>query len=85
MKRLATRLALLTILAGIVSFSGASGAAAKAAHSDFIPCPVPSCLAPCFFPPPPQVLCKVGDQDPFVTSYTCCCCGSSQGVYYRPL
>jgi len=51
----------------------------------WLSCPVPSCAAPCVYPPPPQVLCKAPGGPAFVTSYACCCCRSSAGVKYRPL
>jgi hypothetical protein len=53
------------------------------AKGGFQPCPVPACMAPCVFPPPPQVTCKSG-KSTFVTSFACCCCGGS-GNSFKPL
>lgn len=48
-------------------------------------CPWPPCMAPCAYPPEPQVVCKPRNGPAFVTSFACCCCGGSNGTRYRPL
>lgn len=48
-------------------------------------CPVPSCMAPCVYPAPPQVLCRDPDGSVAATTYFCCCCGSADGYSFQPL
>ena len=82
MKKMTSRLALLALLAGLVTMSGASGPTAAA--DGFQDCPFPPCMAPCAFPPAPEVVCKDGKGNKFITSFTCCCCGGG-GNCYKPL
>jgi hypothetical protein len=51
----------------------------------WIACPWPPCMAPCAYPPEPQVVCKPRQGAPVVTSWACCCCGGSEGTRYSPL
>lgn len=48
-------------------------------------CPQPSCMAPCVYPAEPEVLCRDVDGTVTETTYTCCCCGGSEGISFRPL
>ena len=75
------QLARIAFLAALAATAAVAVLAPAAMASDgFQPCPYPPCLAPCQFPPPPQVLCRTGvAREPFVTSFTCCCCGGGGG------
>jgi hypothetical protein len=53
----------------------------------FTPCPTPACMAPCQYPPQPQVVCRDNESGATTTtSYACCCCGGGGGESsFQPL
>ena len=84
MSKRALHVAFLLILMSVVVAGGLTlEAKPDKGKGRFLPCPFPPCLAPCAFPPQPEVLCKT-DDGVIETSFACCCCGSA-GNRYRPL
>jgi hypothetical protein len=52
------------------------------AHRKFTHCPWPrTCMAPCQFGAPPQVLCRFLNGQVRATTFACCCCGSGVNSY----
>lgn len=84
MRSSTTRLLVCVVLVGAF----AAGSIALVAGPDnprrggFKSCPVPPCLAPCAFPPEPEVQCKVDGGEVVTTSFACCCCGGG-GNFFR--
>jgi hypothetical protein len=52
------------------------------AGNKFTHCPWPrTCMAPCRFGAPPQVLCRYLNGEIKATTFACCCCGSGVNSY----
>lgn len=84
MRKKVLRAAISLLLLSVVVAGGLTlEAKPDKGKGQFLKCPFPPCLAPCAFPPEPEVLCKTSD-GVFETSFACCCCGSG-GNRYRPL
>jgi hypothetical protein len=83
MSKRALRITLSLLLLSVVVAGGLTLEAKADKGKGFLPCPFPPCMAPCAFPPQPEVLCKTAD-GLVRTSFACCCCGSA-GNRYRPL
>jgi hypothetical protein len=84
MKKTVFRVAVSVLLVAAVAAGGMTLLAKpdNPRKGGFKPCPFPPCMAPCTFPAPEEVACKMPDGTVEKTSYFCCCCGGG-GNYFK--